>query len=710
MTSPPTSDGPPPANRTLATLDDEQFPWESMLHWIAVLQRRWWLLAVMGIGAMVVAGVQASRTPMVYRASSTLLLEGRPHVVDKLRSVSADDSIDSERFANSQVHILTSEQMARRVEERLHLSPGSLDASLAVLVDRSSQLLTLSVEHTDPERARVLVNAFTDAYVESTVTNDVGAANDAVRFLVTESKEQRTRLETDERALYEFQRSNGLPASNFEESHRIYSSNLQTLHTQAAAALGAGIKLRAELEQMRGAKGEPELRRRLASSSTSGALDGLQKRYAELIEQAAGYESHYGPQHPKLVENREAIKSVREAIDAELGTGDATLEARLRANTSEQSQLKAAIAAETHRALDLRQSELEYNRLKRKIDEDRESYEVVAKREKELEIQAGIKQSYVRRLDAAGSASALPRPIGRAAGLGLVVGLLMAIAISFLLEMIDDTIRAPHEAPGRIHAPLLGFVSEIAPPGVRRSEVHPVRAEYIVRYPRSLVAEQCHSLATTVYSLFLGKPPRAIALVSPASNDGKTLSCVNLASAFSARGKRVLLVDCDLRRGTLHKVFGLPRGDGLFELATGHLSTEQAPRRTFIPNVDVITCGEVPDQLAPAKVIELPQLRECMAVLCGRYDLVIYDTPPVPMVTDVLVMGDLVDGMVGVFRAGQTSLRVAGAMERQLTDHKVNFLGWVLNGVSEASLRSRYYRRYGYGSVEEPGRTPVMPG
>jgi capsular exopolysaccharide synthesis family protein len=213
-----------------------------------------------------------------------------------------------------------------------------------------------------------------------------------------------------------------------------------------------------------------------------------------------------------------------------------------------------------------------------------------------------------------------------------------------------------------------------------------------------VVAEQCHSVATTIYSLFLGKPPRSLAVVSSASRDGKTLTCVNLAAALSARGKRVLLVDADLRRGRLHTLFTLPRVGGLFELATGQIEAAAAIRKTFIPNVDVIPCGEVPDKVAPARVLELPHLRTVVATLRDQYDLVLFDTAPVPMVSDVLVMKDLFDGAVGVFRAGQTSVRISSEMERHLAAMRVPFLGWVLNGVSEKELRGRYYSRYGYGA------------
>ncbi len=523
-------------------------------------------------------------------------------------------------------------------------------------------------------------------------------------FLTDESKAHRTSLESDERGMYEYLRTNLLPASNFEESHKIFATRLQSLHGEAGRAFSAGVKLRAELEQLQGARGDQELRRRLALSTVGDGWNDLRRRYLGLIEQAAQLEARYGPRHPKLLETQEALNAVGTALDKEADTAEAALQAHVRSNASEQAQLRAAIDVETKKALDLRQKELEYNRLKRHLDEDRESYDLVAKRQKELEIQAGLRQSYVRRLDAATAGSALPRPIGRATALGLLVGLLLGVGLAFGLDVLDDTVRSPRDAEARMRSPMLGFVTELNSPAASDpQETERVRAEHIVTYPRSEIAEQCHAISTAAYSLFLERAPRTLAVVSSTSNDGKTLTSINLAATLSARGKRVLLIDLDLRRGRLHSLFKLPRRDGLFELATGHIDIAAAVRQTFIPNVNVICCGEVPDKVAPARVLELPHLREVLAQLSEKYDLLLFDTPPLPMVSDVLLLKDVIDGAIGVFRAGRSSMRLAATMERQLIGARVNFLGWVLNGVARAELQRRYYRRYGYGAAyEEP--------
>src|SRR5262249_16935207 len=157
---------------------------------------------------------------------------------------------------------------------------------------------------------------------------------------------------------------------------------------------------------------------------------------------------------------------------------------------------------------------------------------------------------------------------------------------------------------------------------------------------------QFHGVATNLFSLFLDREPRSIMVVSAAMDEGKTLMSVTLAATLAARGKRVLLVDADLRRGRLHKLFCVSKAGGLFELVMGRITPEEAIRQTSIPNVDLITTGAVPEKVSPVRVLELEGYKTAVANLRERYDLVVFDTPPVGVVSDAQLIGGLVDGAV----------------------------------------------------------------
>jgi capsular exopolysaccharide synthesis family protein len=257
-------------------------------------------------------------------------------------------------------------------------------------------------------------------------------------------------------------------------------------------------------------------------------------------------------------------------------------------------------------------------------------------------------------------------------------------------------LKTPAEAERELDQPLLGIMMHIqVKPDTRDPEM--ARTEHMVKNPRSLVAEQCHSFTTQIFSQFMDKPPRALMVVSAAVEDGKTLVALHLASTVAARGKRVLIIDADLRRGRLHRMFQLGRGGGMYELVTQKITADEACRRTWIPNVDVVTTGDVPLKLSPLRVFEHPELGRVLAALKDRYDLVVIDTPPVPLVSDALLLADHVDGAVAVARAKKTSRALTRRLTDQLVGARVNLVGWLLNDLTAAELKSKYYYRYGYG-------------
>jgi capsular exopolysaccharide synthesis family protein len=664
------------------------------------LRRRWWWVA---LAAMLVPGWVVWRSlqhPTFYRSELSLLLEDRPpRIVDKVADVVADEIMaDTERFAAGRMRFLHSEALSDEVERRLKLPKATLAARLVATLDPRSHVITMSVDDLVPERAEKYVAAFSAAFIDATVADRVGIAADASRFLSGESEQSRLRLEADEKALYEYDRANDITTETFEESQKIASSKLTLYHASEAQARTAGIKLAAQLEAIKlaRAKNDPELFRMLVLPGAGDFWSRPQERYEGLLEQMRQAETHYGPNHPKLIEVREAVRTVGELLDRLAATAAATVEARAKQSEYEQRELHAAIAEEMRRSATQQQKELEYNRLKRIVEEDRDAYQLVSKRQRETELQSLIKQSFVKLLDGPSPAAEVSRNLSSRGAGALLIGLVLGLILALGVDLLDDSLKTPVEAERELQQPLLGIMMHIdTPPDARDPEV--ARTEHMVKNPRSLVAEQCHSFTTQIFSQFMDKPPRALMVVSAAVEDGKTLVGLHLAATVAARGKRVLLVDGDLRRGRLHRIFQLGRGGGLYELVTQKVTLDEAIRSTFIPNVDVITTGEVPLKLSPLRVFEHAELPRVIERLKDRYDLVVLDTPPVPLVSDALLLADVVDGAIAVARAKKTSRALARRLAEQLTGGHVNLIGWLLNDMTPKELKSRYYHRYGYG-------------
>lgn len=680
-------------------------PLEVALDVLDRIRRRWWLVALLVVVMPTWVAWRALHQPVLYQSQIVLLLDPRPpRVVDKVTEVVAEETMsDPDRFIAGQMRLLSSEFLSDLVEQKLGARKGAMAGRLIAMLDPRAHVITLEVDDVVADNARRFVQAFADTYIETTITQRAGVATDATRFLDNEGAELRHRLEVDEKTLYDFDKSNQLLAANFDESHKIASSNLEKYHSQAATARSVGIKLRAQLDSINEARArkDPALLRLLTLPAAGESWTAPQARYAALLELQRQLETRYGPQHPKVIETRESLAAVGEILDKQVATAISAVEVRYRENESEQSQLRAVIADETRQAMTLRQKELEYNHIRRIVDEDREAYALVSRRGRETALQALLKQSYAKRLDGPSPPAKVPRRVVQQTGTAVLVALIIGVVLALLLDFLDDSLKTPAEAERELKQPLLGLMMQIPLPataaGQPRSDPEIARAEHIVKNPRSLVAEQCQSFATQIFSQFMDKPPRALMVVSAAVEDGKTLVALHLAATAAARGKRVLLVDADLRRGRLHKLFQLGKGGGLYELVTQKVNIDEAARRTWIPNVDVITTGEVPLKLSPLRVFEHPELARTIEALKDRYDLVVIDTAPVPLVSDALLLGPLVDGAVAVVRAKKTSRALTRRLADQLIASHVNLVGWLLNDLTAAELKSKYYYRYGYG-------------
>lgn len=679
-------------------------PLELMFDGLDRIRRRWWLVALLVVTAPSWMAWRTLQQPVFHASQVVLLLDPRPpRVVDKVTEVVAEEIMgDSERFAAGQMRLLSSEYLSDLVEQRLAMPKSALAGRLIATLDPRSHVITLEIDDLDAQKAQRYVQAFADTYIENTVAQRAGVATDATRFLDGEAEDLRRRLEADEKALYDFNKSNELLAANFDESHRIASSNLEKYHAQAAGARVAGMKLRAQLDSIEAAraKHDPALLRLLVLPAAGDQWTAPQAHYTGLIEQLRTLETKYGPQHPKVIESRVALTTVADVLDRQVATAIGAVEVRWQENQSEQAQLRKAIDEETRRAMALRQKELEYNRLHRIVEEDRDAWALVSKRGRETALQALLKQSYVKRLEGPTPAAVVSRHVAERTLMALGVALVLGIVLALLLDLLDDSLKTPAEAERELQQPLLGLMMQIPlPPAAagQASDDEVRRAEHIVKNPRSLVAEQCQSFTTQIFAMFMDRPPRALMVVSAAVEDGKTLVALHLASTVAARGKRVLIIDGDLRRGRLHKLFQLGRAGGLYELVTQKVTIEEATRRTWIPNVDVVTTGDVPLKLSPLRVFEHPELARIVGALKDRYDLVVFDTPPVPLVSDALLLGPLVDGAVAVARAKKTSRALTRRLAEQLIAARVNLVGWLLNDLTAAELKSKYYYRYGYG-------------
>ena len=280
-----------------------------------------------------------------------------------------------------------------------------------------------------------------------------------------------------------------------------------------------------------------------------------------------------------------------------------------------------------------------------------------------------------------------PRPL-RTTALAAAIGLMLAAGIVFLVEYLDDTLKTPEDVERVLGMPVLGFVAEM------RFKKKSAEEVYVSRQPRSPVSEAFRSLRTNLEFASVEKPIHTILVTSPGPSEGKTTVAVNLAAIFALSGKRVALVDADMRRPHVHHLLEMPNREGLSNLFRSEPIPHSVSRTKLeLPNLMVITSGSLPPN--PAELLGSQKMSQILAALSNVVDVVVIDTPP-SLVADAQILAGKVDAVLFVIQPGKTHAEVARASLELFKRAGARVIGTVMNRIPRN--RSYYYGGYKYYS------------
>lgn len=705
-----------------------------------LLRHGFWVLLCVMIGPAL-ASLWVNRQTRWYQAQSTIVYDWtQPATLGRRVDVFDPyaDYFSKQELMETEFHIITSQRVLRQVvaDAGLDIDRAFLQSTFGVaqpgqvkpenIADvlrgrikvegvKGTSIARISYEDTDPARAQRMVTTLIDTYIRVSNEDVVGTTGTALEWLRDQVQKLQSELEGNEGDLHKFKKDRNLLSVSLNDQNNLLRSEIgavQTAVTQANIRRAQLVSRANALAKVTRANPDEVPATELLSDSMLSQLrnDFIRARGELQVLKIAGKLEN----HPEVQQAQSKLEQSLESFLRQVRNiqGAALREAAV--VSSEAAALQGLLDNARQRALDLNLEEIKYNRLQRATTTSEKLYTNVLERMKEVDISRMINIKNIKPLDAARLPTSPIRPVvGNMLAIGAGIGLFVGLLIAVLRELADRTIRTPADLEQKLGVACLGLLPTQADqgsgrkPGKRRhgtdSDIANKPELLVAREPTSMMAEAARSIRSNITFMSPDRPPRLLLVTSASASEGKTTTATTLAATFAQAGARTLLVDLDLRRPRLHKIFDVGPEHSVTSVMLGEETLEQAAQPTQVPNLFILPAGRIPPN--PAELLMSDKLMALLGEMRERFDRVVIDSPPANPVTDAIILSTKVDGTVFVVRSFSTTIDQVRHSLRAMRSVKGKMLGVILNAVDLRRLEYKYsynYRYYsGYGEYSE---------
>jgi len=564
-----------------------------------------------------------------------------------------------------------------------------------VMPIRGSRLVNVSFTARDPKFAATAVNTLVDEYVEQNLQVKVQSSQNMLDWLNKELEKQQKKVQDSEQALSDYRDKQN--ALSLDDKQNIVTQRLTQLSDALTRTRTVKAQKDALYKQVRemSASTSPDSIPAIAQNSS---VQALKSKVADLAQQRAQLMEKYGEKWPALQSVNANLQEARSQLEVETAKAMQSIKNDYETAVLEERTLAANLEAAKADAQDLSRKSVGYNVMEREAKSNRQVYESLLAREKELSVASNSRANNVRVIDRAEVPRAPLSAGGRRTWLmSLAVGLILAVGVAFGLDYMNDTIKTPEDVSRRLKLPFLGLVPSV------RGEKHPVLTSSNVPHD---FGEAFRSLRTALIAKYPGEGTRIITVTSAQPLEGKTTTAANIGMALAYGGARVLLIDADMRRPGLHRPLRLTNERGLSQVLIGQARVRDVIQRTVDPNLLAITAGKPPPN--PSELLASERMKTLLANLShGPFDWIILDTPPVLAVTDAVILAPNVSGVTFVVGAEMTRRRLAERALETITSSHPKVCALVLNKVDFARNKYYYSRYYGHQYKNYYAEVPV---
>jgi len=710
-------------------------------HHLKVVRMRFWTLILCAAVVFTLFATYAFRATPMYEASARLLIERQMPQVSPFQSVAGGWQSNSYEYFETQVKLITSEVVLQRALEdreaaalfQNHYEPDVSRNGLVKSIAReisalfspptmrllepweklrghieakpvlNSNLVDVRAVDMSPRSASLIANAVAQAYVAYSVAVRKVTALEMYKMLQDQKREQEQALKKAEDELQAYRETAGAVASQLSSPDKESPSTdrLRALSGQYTTLQLRGAELNITVLALdRAWKDRADTAALLAFEPvrTDSGVQAVQECLAKLETDLQAARATYGVKHPtfKALEEQRVglLDEMRRAIAGSIQAVQMT--ARMVAK--QENEVLEALNAENARAFGAASTLYKHERLQDNVARQRRVFDVILDRMKEIDL---TKDAEITNVTIAERALTPRLPFvpnkARVLILGALLGLLTGLGAAHLLNYLDDTIKTPEDVEESLGVPSLGYVPHLNGGGNGDGE----RATHSLRRPYSSVGEAFRSISTHVHFSGENGGRKALLVTSSAPGDGKTLVASNLAAIMAQDGKRVLLIDTDLRHPTIHDVLSLNREPGLSNILVEGKPLDDLVQKTAVlngkrlENLHVLCAGaKTPN---PAKLLSGQAMAAFMRETRGKYDMVIYDSCPTPFVADNAPLSNGTDGVIMVVTAARTRRDSSLYALRQLEAVNASVIGVVINQARTTTAVGHYSNsHYGY--------------
>jgi succinoglycan biosynthesis transport protein ExoP len=671
--------------------DSQHASTEPVLHSsVRVLRRRKWLAFSILVAFVVPAGTFVLRRPPVYQATARLLVEPNDEMTSVIKTPGNGER-PTDDFVQTQQQLLRSRPIVTKAIQDVRLwdsvefkaplgdDPTEEEVSRSGLVGRflshlsvssvqGTHLLNVTFEASDPTLAKHAVTALMANFKIEQAASQGRDSTDVMGWINDRLSEQRKRLSSSEAALQRYIATHD--AVSVEDRQNIVVQKLSELNTALTRAKTDRMSKQALYEQLQAVRDNKMALDSLPIVLTNPVLQQLRSQLAELQQKELRASQELGDRHPDLIKLRSEVDLGAKRLDAELAKVTEAVKNDFEAAEAIEENLTSALDGQKHEVVNLNQKSLDYGALQRQVATDRQIYERLLTESQTRGVTAKTAEHTIRVIEPA----ELPlAPVGphntRDLLLVIAAGLLLAIGAPLTLESLDHRVKTPADIERYLRLSCLAMVPQLTR---HRGEKQPVMSNVASGYSEAFRRIRAAIVAP-------GRRPIASRLLvtSAAPNEGKSLVALNLAIALANAGQRVLLLDADLRRPTVHRNFDLEVSPGFTNLLRGDAEGLTAIRGTSTPNLFILPSG--PEDSDAAELLSSPNFQALMGVLERRFNWIVVDSPPVGPVADPCIIARLVPQTLFVVAADSTTVASASAALDQLRAAEAKILGVVLN-------------------------------